>query len=450
MQIDQRDLPRRALLAGAGGMAGAVGLQRDAAADATSPAPRGSTLLRRVRLETGYERDGEDVVATRTALHSLLIEDGRFAAILPEGAPAPPGVAEHDAGGLLMLPAFRDMHIHLDKTFYGGPWQPPQRRRRGIPGQIELEQRILPGLLPTLEERAGKLVDLLWAKGTTFARSHCNVDPVVGTRNLELLMRVLERRRDTFGCEIVAFPQHGLVSAGVEREMREAMRMGASFVGGIDPTTLDGALEASVDMMMQIAVDHRAGVDIHLHEPGPSGIAAIRRIADRVEREPGLRGRVTISHAFSLMSLPQGADAEMAARLAALGISIASSVPLGPRVMPIPLLQAQGVQVFTGTDSVVDHWSVFGSGDVLEKAKLAAMLYGWTDEHTLSRSLRLATAGPTPLSATGEQLWPKAGDAAECVFVPAASSAEAVARLPARRVTMRGGTVVAGSFGAAA
>ncbi|VTN14698.1 putative deaminase [Raoultella terrigena] len=22
-----------------------------------------------------------------------------------------------------MLPAMRDMHIHLDKTFYGGPWR---------------------------------------------------------------------------------------------------------------------------------------------------------------------------------------------------------------------------------------------------------------------------------------------------------------------------------------
>ena len=53
-----------------------------------------------------------------------------------------------------MLPSFRDMHIHLDKTFYGGPWRPPRKRRRGIPGQIELERRLLPELLPTLEERA--------------------------------------------------------------------------------------------------------------------------------------------------------------------------------------------------------------------------------------------------------------------------------------------------------
>ena len=75
------------------------------------------------------------------------------------------------------------------------------------------------------------------------------------------------------------------------------MEAGADYVGGIDPTTVDGGMEASVDAMMQIALDMDKGVDIHLHEPGPSGIAALQRIADTVEREPSLKGRVTMSHA---------------------------------------------------------------------------------------------------------------------------------------------------------
>ena len=450
MDADKMDLSRRALLASAGSAVGALGLATVAeSAEAALPRPvvgGEAYFLRNVRLETGYERDGDEVVGTRTELRTVRIENGLIAAIMAASEPVPPGAESRDGGGLLMLPSFRDMHIHLDKTFYGGPWRPPRKRRRGIPGQIELERKLLPELLPTLEERAEKLVALLQGNGTTFARSHCNVDPVIGTRNVEHLMRALERKQDTFGHEIVAFPQHGLVSVGVEKEMRQAMSMGVAFVGGIDPTALDGALEASVDLMMQIAVDHRAGVDIHLHEPGESGIAAIRRIADTVEREKSLKGRVTISHAFSLASLPDGADAEMAARLSELGISVASMIPIGRRVMPIPVLESKGVKVFTGTDSVVDHWSVFGSGDVLEKAKLAAQLYGWADEHELSQALRIATAGPTPLSRTGEQLWPKVGDPADCVLVPASSAAEAVARLPLRRAVLYRGVLVAGSF----
>jgi len=87
------------------------------------------------------------------------------------------------------------------------------------------------------------------------------------------------------------------------------------------------------------------------------------------------------------------------------------------------------LRVYTGTDSVIDHWSVFGTGDVLGKANLACEIYGWEDELSISQSLRLATSSPMPLDAAGEQVRPKPGDAADMVLVPASCSAEAVARL---------------------
>lgn len=407
----------------------------------------GSTfLLRDIVLETGYARDGDDVVGTITTRASVLVQDGRIARILPAEAVAPTGIAVRDGAGMLLLPSFRDMHIHLDKTFYGGPWVPPRKRRTGLAGQIALERTLLPRMLPTLQDRADKLVDLLQRNGTTFARSQCNVDPVVGTRHVELLKQVLDRRSGGFGHEIVAFPQHGLVSANLLPTMRAAMTAGATHVGGIDPTALDGGMERSIDAMMQVAIDMKKGVDIHLHEPGASGIAAIRRIADTVEREPALRGRVTISHGFSLMSLPEGEVADLAARMAALDMSVASTLPFGGRIMPIPVLLAKGVRVYTGTDSVMDHWSVFGTGDVLEKAKLACQLYGWGDEYGTSQSLKIATGGVTPLNAAGEQVWPRPGDAADMLLVPASCSAEAVARQTVRKAVFHRGNLVAGSL----
>lgn len=443
------DLSRRALL-GAGGLAaGALSLAAATSGQARAaakPAPGGAYYLRNVKLETGYEREGDDVVATRTALKTIKIDKGVIAAILPAEQALPPGATAYDAGGLLLLPSFRDMHIHLDKTFYGGPWQAPRKRKGGIAGQIQLEHKLLPQMLPTLEPRAEALVALLQGNGTTFARSQCNVDKVIGTQHVEKLRAALERHNADFGHEIVAFPQHGLVSIGLEETMRQAIRAGATHVGGIDPTAVDGGMEKSVDTMMQIALDEKAGVDIHIHEPGESGVAAISRITDITAKNPVLKDRVTISHAFSLMSLDKGAAAEMAQRLNAAGVSIASTVPFGGRVMPIPTLQAAGVKVFTGTDSVVDHWSVFGSGDVLEKAKLACQLYGWSDELSIGQALKIPTGGITPLSPSGEQLWPKVGDRADCVLVDAACSAEAVARLPKRQTVLHGGVLAAGQF----
>lgn len=458
-----QDLSRRALL-GAGALIGGAASLAAAGATATAatspstlePRPAAPALakppmskpyfLRNVRLETGYAREGDEVVGTLTELKTLKIDKGVIAAILPASAPLPKGVTAYDANGLLLLPSFRDMHIHLDKTFYGGPWRAPRKRKGGIAGQIQLEHTLLPQMLPTLESHTEALVGLLQSRGTTFARSQCNVDPVIGTQHVEHLKAALERHNGDFGHEIVAFPQHGFISAHMEDQMRQAIRRGATHVGGIDPTAVDGGMERSVDTMMRIALDENAGVDIHIHEPGESGIAAITRIADITGKNPALRDRVTISHAFSLMSLDKPAAVDMAARLNAVGVSIASTLPFGTKMMPIPTLQEGGVRVFTGTDSTMDHWSVFGSGDVLEKAKLACQLYGWSDEFSISQALKIPTGGVTPLNAAGEQAWPKIGDAADCVLVSAACSAEAVARLPERRTVLHKGVLAAGSF----
>lgn len=440
------DMTRRTLLA-ATLAAGAAATIAPAAAAELHPASAGGTLaLRNVCLETGYERDADGVSGTRTALATVLIDKGLIKAILPVGAPVPAGMRSYDAKGMLMLPAFRDMHIHLDKTYYGGPWVAPRKRNKGIQGQIELERSLLPKLLPTLEFRAGKLVELLQTNGTTFARGQCNVDPVSGTVHVERLKKALEQKERTFGYEIVAFPQHGFVSAHIEKLMAEAMDVGATHVGGIDPTAVDGGMEKSIDTMFQIAVDHDRNVDIHLHEPGASGIAAIRYMLAGVDREPRLKGKVTISHCFSLMSIGESEVAELADHMAANGFSIASTIPFGTRVMPIPTLMAHGVPVYTGTDSLMDHWSVFGTGDVLEKAKLACQLYGWSDELAISQSLKIATGGPIPLSVKGEQLWPKPGDQADIVLVPASCSAETVARLTPRKAVLHKGNLAAGSL----
>jgi cytosine/adenosine deaminase-related metal-dependent hydrolase len=403
-------------------------------------------LIADVRLEEGFERDGDVIVATRTALYTLEIRDGRIAALHSAGSPLPAGRPTYRANGQLALPILRDMHIHLDKTFYGGPWQAPRPRKgKTIMDMIALEEKLLPQLLPTSVERAEGLIALLQSKGSTVARSHCNIDPVSGLKSLEHLKRALEKHADDFTCEIVAFPQHGLLHSKVEGLMREAMGMGVDFVGGLDPTNIDGAMEQSLDAMFQIALDTGKGVDIHLHEGNPSGIAAIDYMLDTVEKTPALKNRLTISHAFALADLGPAQLAQTAARLAENGVAIASTVPIGRMVMPLAQLCEAGVAVMTGTDSVIDHWSPFGSGDMLEKANLYAQLYRGSDEYSLSRSLAISTGGVLPLDDDGNRVWPKVGDEAGFSLAPASCTAEAVARLPARTATFHKGRLVSGS-----
>jgi cytosine/adenosine deaminase-related metal-dependent hydrolase len=126
-----------------------------------------------VRLETGFEYEDGEVASTKTDLFYIEIENGKITKI----APNQPNAKAVDAKGFLMLPAFKDMHIHLDKTFYGDKWQAVRKRTGGIKGMIELEQKILPEMLKNSTFKAEKMIELLQSKGTSYARSHVNIEP---------------------------------------------------------------------------------------------------------------------------------------------------------------------------------------------------------------------------------------------------------------------------------
>ncbi|MFT4271785.1 MAG: amidohydrolase family protein [Pantoea sp.] len=398
--------------------------------------------LLNVRLEEGFEREGNEVIATRTALYDITINDGKFIAIDPAGSARNSDLANWDAQGLLLLPRTRDMHIHLDKTFYSGPWQAPRPRQgKTIMDMIAREQVLIPQLLPTSQARAEALIGLLQSKGSTAARSHCNIDPVSGLKSLEHLKLALANHPD-FDCEIVAFPQHGLLHSKVDGLMREAMALGVQYVGGLDPTNVDGAMQASLDAMFQTALDYQRGVDIHLHETSPAGVAAIQYMVDTIAKNPLLKGKVTLSHGFALGTLEGKALDQMIDGMAEQQMSVASTIPIGKLTMPLPQLQAAGITVMTGTDSVIDHWSPFGSGSMLEKANLYAQLYRGSDEFGLSRALHIATGGILPLSSQGERQWPQLQDEASMMLVAASCSAEAVARIAPVHATFRRGTAV--------
>jgi cytosine/adenosine deaminase-related metal-dependent hydrolase len=378
-----------------------------------------------VRLETGFEYDGDEVIATKTDLFTVQMEEGKFKAILPND----PKSKATDAKGLLMLPAFKDMHIHLDKTFYGGPWKAVRKRQGGVKGMIALEQKMLPELLKTSTERAEKLIELLQSCGSSFARSHVNIEPTSKLDSLKNLQKALENKMQTFGAELVAFPQHGLYYTDSTALMTDAAQMGIDFIGGVDPYTVDGEIAKSMDFTVKLALEYNKGIDIHLHESGESGLKTVEYLIDRVNENPVLKGKTFLSHCFVLGKLESKKQEEVAEKLAQAGIGIVSTIPFGGLIMPIPTLMKYGVDVATGNDSIIDHWNTWGTGSVLQKAQLMAQLYGFGTEYLLSRSLKLATHKITPLDDQGKQQWPKPGDTATAVLIDASCSAEAVSRI---------------------
>ncbi|WP_232516230.1 amidohydrolase family protein [Chitinophaga caeni] len=190
---------------------------------------RSTYTLKNVRLETGFIYDDDNnITATKTALFSLKIEDGKIAAI-HENRNIPGAI---DAKGYLMLPAFKDMHIHLDKTFYGGPWRAKSPKNRSVKDMIAFEQQNLPEMLKTSTEKAERIIELLQSKGSYFARSHVNIEPTSKLQSLKNLQEALENKKNSFGAELVAFPQHGIYYTESAPIMKDAAQMGIDYIGG--------------------------------------------------------------------------------------------------------------------------------------------------------------------------------------------------------------------------
>lgn len=378
-----------------------------------------------VRLETGFISENEQITGTSTEICHLKIEDGKIAEI-SQLAPDS-NESQLDAKQKLLLPSLRDMHIHIDKTYYGGPWKACSPITNGIFTRLEEEKELLPKLLPTAQERAEKMIELYLKNGHTHIRTHCNVDPVIGLKNLEATVNALKKYEDVLTYDIVAFPQHGLLRSGSVQLIRDAMKNGATLVGGVDPATVDRNIEKSLHTIFEIAAEHNKGVDIHLHDPNSLGAFTFERMADYT-KEAGMAGRATISHGIALADLSGDALAEMAAILKEQKIDVTTTIPINRTTIPVPALDRYGIPVSVGHDSITDHWSPFGTGNTIQKLGTLAERFRMIDEYSLSSVLKFATGGITPLNKAGERVWPKVGDDATMMLVDAGCSAEAIAR----------------------
>lgn len=386
--------------------------------------------LTNVTLEEGWIEENEVGIGTKTERYHIRINDKKIAEIRKADSALVTELFKYDCRGMWLLPSFEEAHIHLDKTYFGGEWH-AVKPINSIFDRIEEEKHLLPQFLPTSGQQATQILDEIISYGSTHVRAHSNIEHVSGLKRLAVTREVLDKYSEKVSSEIIAFPQHGLLHSNSVELMSEALSEGATHVGGLDPNIVDGDMEKSLQAMFELAVSHKVGIDMHLHESGVKGKKAMGRIAELTE-EAGLQNKVTISHAYWFANAAVKEAEEMAERFATLGISIASTVPIGPSAMPLPMLHTKGINVKLATDSLTDPWSPFGNGDQLEKAGRFAELYGYSDEVSLSQSLSFVTGGVTPLTEKGEQAWPKEGDIASFCLVDASCSAEAVARRSSR------------------
>lgn len=365
--------------------------------------------------------------------HDIDVTEGRIAALLPP-SPTEPSV--------VVLPPLVDGHIHLDKTLLGLPWVPNQATGNQVSDRIAAERKVRAERTVSETVTGANLVRQVVASGTLHMRSHVDIDNQLGLKNLQAILAVRERFADLVTIQIVAFPQSGIVrSPGTAELLDEAMKQGADLVGGLDPVGIDGDLERHLDIVFGIAARHGKGVDLHLHDGGEGGLAEIDAIAERTAAV-GLGGKVAISHAFALGSVPVDRARRTADKLARAGVAIMSHGPGAATMPPLMLLREHGVQVFAGSDNIRDAWSPFGNGDMLERAMLVGYRANFRHDHELMFALELVTERAAQVLGVPDYGL-RIGGPADMVVVEAETAAEAVAARPRRKMVIKGGRVVA-------
>lgn len=367
----------------------------------------------------------------------LLIRGGRIADIAP--AIDAPGVDVHEAGEAIAIPGLVEAHTHLDKTVMGMGWY-ENAVGTDLYAMINNERRARRelGLDPARQSMRHALA--LVGNGTTYIRSHVDVDTENGLAVLEGVLHTREVLRDVVDIEIVAFPQSGLmIRPGTLALLDQAMAMGADLVGGLDPCGIDRDPKGHLDAIFALADTHGRGIDIHLHEPGEMGAFSLELILERTAAL-GMKGKVAVSHAFCL-GMPDWNRVEvLLAELAEQDVAILTTGAPSREVPNLKRVRGAGLRMGAGCDGVLDTWNPWNRPDMLDRARIVAQKNNLRADADLALALDLVTTGGAAVLGVMDHRL-AVGSPADLALLPGRTLAEAVALGGPVALTVKGGRV---------
>jgi cytosine deaminase len=236
--------------------------------------------------------------------------------------------------------------------------------------------------------------------------------------------------------------------------MREAMRLGCDVIGGIphyEWTREDGVEE--VNFLFDLARETGAPIDLHCDETDDEHSRFLEVVAARTMRD-GMQGRVVAGHTTAMGSYNDAYAFKLLQILKRAGVTIVAN-PLDNIVLQgrfdtypkrrgmtrVKELDAAGVNVACGHDSIMDPWYPLGRGSMLDALAMLVHVAQMTGRTELFRAYEMVTTNPA--RAAGIDWGVKEGLEANLVVFDAADEAEAIRLRPAARWVVRRGRVVA-------
>jgi cytosine deaminase len=378
----------------------------------------------------------------------------RIDAIRPRGELAPlPEDPELDAEGRFLSPPLVDPHVHLDAVLTVGE---PRHNESGtlIEGILTWAERKPSLTHEDVKKRAREAIRWEVAQGTGLIRSHVDVcDPSLTA--LRALLELRDEVRDIVDLKLIAFPQDGILSYPDGKElMREAIHLGCDVIGGIphyEWTREDGVEE--VHFLFDLARETGRPIDLHCDETDDEQSRFLEVVAARTMRD-GMQGRVVAGHTTAFGSYNDAYAFKLLQILRRAGVSIVAnpldnivlqgrfdSYPKRRGMTRVKELDAAGVNVACGHDSIMDPWYPLGRGSMLDALSMLVHVGQMTGRGELYRAYEMVTTNP---ARAAEVEWGvKEGGPASFVVFDCDDEAEAIRLRPAARWVVRNGRIVA-------
>ncbi|CAK7007228.1 MAG: Cytosine deaminase [Desulfovibrio sp.] len=381
----------------------------------------------------------------------IAIADGKIARIAPNLPEK--GAQEIDASNRLVSAPLCDPHLHLDAVLTVG--DPRYNESGTLLEGIQIWGERKPHLTKqSLVENAKEAVLWEFANGVQFIRTHADTtDPTLLT--VEALLEVKDAMKDLVEIQIVAFPQDAVyTSPDGEKLLRRAMDMGCDAVGGsphIEYTREDGVKQ--VELAFALAEKYGAMVDIHCDETGDEQSRFVEVMLQLAIRT-GLREKVSASHTTAMHNYNNDYAFKLLGIAAKSGVNFITN-PYDNSVLQnrtdgyprrrghtrVDELDARGVNVSIGHDSIMDPWYPMGTGNMLHAANLLMHYAHMSGYAQIPRLFNMITTNTAKTMQIEERYGLEEGKPANLIVLDAADEFEAIRLMPVCLYNIRNGKV---------
>lgn len=346
-----------------------------------------------------------------------------------------------DAGGRLLVAAFAEPHVHLDRAFTLGLTGGNQSGT--LPEAIVRYRSAMPLMtVEALELGARRALDLLWHAGVSHVRTHTAVGGELGFRAWDAVERAASAT-PRVAVRQVLMPVGGIEHPDAVPLAREAAARGAAALGGAPWLANDPprATRACAELAAELGIE----LDLHVDETDDPRVSTLSDLAAAVT-DVGLGEKTVATHCCSMAERPEAVARREAEALAEAGVAVVvcpvSNLALQGRqtgargLAPVRLLREASVRVGIGLDNIRDVVVAVGTSDPLRAAWLLALTGHLTGEDDLAWLGSIIARENRILCGLPGGLAP--GDHADLLLIDAGSLEDAVALVPPRSRVITG------------